>query len=279
MAQTGLYSWSPTCILCLIMKTTVTSLSAPKDTRCKTHPLCVNLGVPFWTREKTHKLHTWWQASSSGIHADVTVVLEVRLSIVCTISQLVGDIELWNWWQYQCLWYQAFSWSHNWTRIKCIITQIIVLNIYCTYNKPIPKISHVTTLQNLCKMRYKKSIRKQEIKCWLWTVYFSNVDCEAIRARITLKLGGLLRFMIINAFLWKKSACVGKKILIESGFHRRSHNIPLTDDEWFDMALSNYHYYPCTNSQIIYGLGIGTCTFRNVGRPRSNVTLLHVYLQ
>ena len=34
-------------ILCLIPRTTVTSLSAPKDTRCKTHPLCVNPGVPF----------------------------------------------------------------------------------------------------------------------------------------------------------------------------------------------------------------------------------------
>ena len=43
-------------ILCLISRTTVTSLSVPKDTRGKTHPLCVNPGVPFWTREKTHKL-------------------------------------------------------------------------------------------------------------------------------------------------------------------------------------------------------------------------------
>ena len=34
-------------ILCLIQRTTVTSLIAPKDTRCNTHPLCVNLGVPF----------------------------------------------------------------------------------------------------------------------------------------------------------------------------------------------------------------------------------------
>ena len=34
-------------MLCLIPRTTVTSLSAPKDTLCKTHPLCVNPGVPF----------------------------------------------------------------------------------------------------------------------------------------------------------------------------------------------------------------------------------------
>ena len=34
-------------ILCLIPRTTVTSLITPKDTRCKTHPLCVNPGVPF----------------------------------------------------------------------------------------------------------------------------------------------------------------------------------------------------------------------------------------
>ena len=72
------YSWL---ILCLIPRTTVTSLIASKNTRCKTHPLCVNLGVPFWTRKKTHKLHTRWQASSSGTRADVTVVLEVRQSI------------------------------------------------------------------------------------------------------------------------------------------------------------------------------------------------------
>ena len=46
------------------------SLSAFKDTRYKTHPLCVNPGVPFWTREKTHKLCARWQASSSGMRAD-----------------------------------------------------------------------------------------------------------------------------------------------------------------------------------------------------------------
>ena len=34
-------------ILCLVPRMTVTSLSAPKDTRCKTHPVCVNPGVPF----------------------------------------------------------------------------------------------------------------------------------------------------------------------------------------------------------------------------------------
>ena len=34
-------------ILCLTPRTTVTSLSMPKDTRCKTHPLCVNPGFPF----------------------------------------------------------------------------------------------------------------------------------------------------------------------------------------------------------------------------------------
>ena len=40
-------------ILCLIPRMTVTSLIASKNTRCKTHPSCVNLCVPFWTREKT----------------------------------------------------------------------------------------------------------------------------------------------------------------------------------------------------------------------------------
>ena len=41
------------------------------------------------------------------------------------------------------------------------LEQIIVLNTYCTHNKPIPKISHVKTLQDLCKMSTKKTtIRK-----------------------------------------------------------------------------------------------------------------------
>ena len=43
------------------------------------------------------------------------------------------------------------------------LEQIIVLNKYCTYNKPIPKISHVKTLQNLCKMRYKKNKNKNKL--------------------------------------------------------------------------------------------------------------------
>ena len=65
------------------------------------------------------------------------------------------------------------------------LEQVIVLNEYCIYNKPIPKISHVKTLQNLCNMRYNITIRKSENKLWHTTVYFSNVDCEAIRAQIT----------------------------------------------------------------------------------------------
>ena len=67
-------------ILCLIPRMTVTSLIASKNTRCKTHPLCVNLGVPFWTREKTHKLRTRWQVCSCGIRADVTVVLNISVT-------------------------------------------------------------------------------------------------------------------------------------------------------------------------------------------------------
>ena len=43
-------------ILCFIPRTTVTSLGAPKEIRCKTHPLGVNPGILFWTREITHML-------------------------------------------------------------------------------------------------------------------------------------------------------------------------------------------------------------------------------
>ena len=68
-------------ILCLIPRTIVTSLSASKDTRYKTHSLCAIPGVPFWMCQETHKFRARWQASSSVIRADVTVVLEVRQSI------------------------------------------------------------------------------------------------------------------------------------------------------------------------------------------------------
>ena len=67
------------------------------------------------------------------------------------------------------------------------LEKIIVLNVPID-NKPIPKTSHVKTLQNLCKM---KKVRNTLL----------NVDCVAIRARIALKLGGLLSFMIRNAYL------------------------------------------------------------------------------
>ena len=85
--QLSYFSWHQIlAILCLILRTTVTSLSAHRDTRGKTHALCVDPGVPFWTRETTHKLRTRWQASSSGIRADITVVLKVKQSIATTLD-------------------------------------------------------------------------------------------------------------------------------------------------------------------------------------------------
>ena len=48
------------------MRTTVTSLSVPKNTRCKTHSLCVNPGVPFWTCEKTQRNTRWRHGRSLG---------------------------------------------------------------------------------------------------------------------------------------------------------------------------------------------------------------------
>ena len=65
------------------------------------------------------------------------------------------------------------------------LEQNIVLNKYCTENKPIPKISHIKTLQNSWE-------NKKINKLLTSTVYISNVDCEAIRAPIALKFGGLL---------------------------------------------------------------------------------------
>ena len=52
-------------------------------------------------------------------------------------------------------------------------------------------------------------------------VYISNINCEAIRARIALKFG----------------EC-GKKIPIEGTLHRRSHSIPLRFQMTFEMYLS-----------------------------------------
>ena len=53
---------------------------------------------------------------------------------------------------------------------------------------------------NAVKCDKKKPIKKTRNKLFTSTVYISNVDCEAIRARIALKLGSLLSFMIRNAF-------------------------------------------------------------------------------
>ena len=39
------------------LRTAVTSLSASRYKRCKFNYVCFNLGIPFWTREKTQQLH------------------------------------------------------------------------------------------------------------------------------------------------------------------------------------------------------------------------------
>ena len=79
--------------------------------------------------------------------------------------------------------YEIFH-THTWTDYG--------LNIV-PKTKPISIISHIKTLQDSCKIKN------------------SNVDCEAIRAMIALKLGGLLSFMIGNACLLKKPSICGEK--------------------------------------------------------------------
>ena len=77
---------------CLVYPTSNYTLSHPENDRDVTD--CVQeytlqdasfmrQSLSFWTCEKTHKLRARWQVSSSGIRADVTVVLEVRQSIDC----------------------------------------------------------------------------------------------------------------------------------------------------------------------------------------------------
>ena len=102
--------------------------------------------------------------------------------------------------QFKGMW---FFHLHTWTDYYLEI-------LYLMYNKPIPKISHVKTLQNLCKMRYKQTIRNKLFK-----------------ARITLKLGSLISSWLKMHFR-KKNQHAWEKILIEGVLHRRPHSIPLS---------------------------------------------------
>ena len=57
------------------------------------------------------------------------------------------------------------------------------------------------------------TIRKSENKLLHALVYFSKVDCEA------MKLGRLLNLMIGNAFLFLNNQHLWQKIPIEGGLH------------------------------------------------------------
>ena len=81
-------------ILCLALKRTMTSVSTPKDKLYKTHPLCVTQGFSFECAEENMQVLRATVASSSGIHADVTVILTMKQSIVYSIL-LTG-----LWWSY-----------------------------------------------------------------------------------------------------------------------------------------------------------------------------------
>ena len=76
-------------ILCLIPRTTVMSLSAPKDTRCETHP--------FMRQSRCSFLNAWENTQVAPGRDDkrlppeyalmsLTVVLEVRQSIDCVVK-------------------------------------------------------------------------------------------------------------------------------------------------------------------------------------------------
>ena len=63
-------------ILCLISRTTVTSLGASKDKRCKTHHLCVKTQDSFLnTYVRKHRSY------ARDNNADIIVILEMRQSI------------------------------------------------------------------------------------------------------------------------------------------------------------------------------------------------------
>ena len=67
--------------------------------------------------------------------------------------------------------------------IHLTLRQVVVLYKYCTYmyNKPIPKIPHVKHSRTCVKWDTNNNKKR--------FIFFPNVDCEAIRGRITLKRG------------------------------------------------------------------------------------------
>ena len=101
-----------------------------------------------------------------------------------------------------------------WCTIKVLLSAMVtIVPVWCL-NKTRPK--------NIC--RDNSILWLQKNKLLHATVNFSNINCEAIRARIALKLGSLLSFTIRNAL--KQSSICGEKIQIEGRLHWRSHNIP-----------------------------------------------------
>ena len=78
-------------ILCLIPKTTVTSLmSAPNYLRCKTHPVCLNLWIIFWTCEKRHMLYTLTIISNFLWNTRIYITVLLEMTQKCTI--LTGEV-------------------------------------------------------------------------------------------------------------------------------------------------------------------------------------------
>ena len=83
-----------------------------------------------------------------------------------------------------------------------------------------------TSITNLFP-KYHVSIHyRPRVKCRKMRYKKINVDCEAIRARIALKLVGLLSFMSRNALLFQNPH-VWEQMPIDGAIHLRSHSIPL----------------------------------------------------
>ena len=74
----------------------------------------------------------------------------LRKNRVIFLLSIWSKCDYFSRWQWSC-----YEWIIMWFVHLHAWTDYFVLNKYCTYNKPIPKILHVKTLQNLCKMRCK----------------------------------------------------------------------------------------------------------------------------
>ena len=110
------YGKAPHYILCLISRTTVTSLRASNDKRCKTHYLCVNPGIPFWTLEKTRVITsvllciTRWRHSRSRGETKYSCIISLLIkALQSSISLFISPVIIIINFAELCIWCQSWG--------------------------------------------------------------------------------------------------------------------------------------------------------------------------